>query len=101
MSCKELENALSFDGKSDIDSEEIHVELMLVSTLMKDEKLVQIIDLLNIIQKFDMEKVVPNVVIALRITRTVPVSVATGERSFSKLKIIKWIFMLIYVKGRF
>lgn len=101
MSCKELENALSFDGKSDIDSEELHVELMLVSTLMKDEKLVQIIDLQNIIQKFDMEKVVPSVVIALRITLTVPVSVATGERSFSKHKIIKWIFMLIYVKGRF
>lgn len=88
-SCKELENALSFNGKFDIDSEELHSELIVVSSLVKDEKLVHIIDVLNIIQKYDMENVVPNVVIALRISLTVPVSVATGERSFSKLKIIK------------
>jgi len=31
----------------------------------------------------------PNLSIALRILLTLPVSVATGERSFSKLKLIK------------
>uniref|UniRef100_A0A0N5C3I1 Dimer_Tnp_hAT domain-containing protein n=1 Tax=Strongyloides papillosus TaxID=174720 RepID=A0A0N5C3I1_STREA len=32
---------------------------------------------------------VPNVYIALRILLTLPVSVASGDRSFSKLKLIK------------
>jgi hypothetical protein len=32
---------------------------------------------------------VPNVAVALRIILTMPVSVTSGERSFSKLKIIK------------
>ena len=31
----------------------------------------------------------PNLCIALRVLLTTPVSVATGERSFSKLKLIK------------
>lgn len=35
------------------------------------------------------KNVMPNVTVALRITLTMPPSVASGERSFSKLKIIK------------
>ena len=37
---------------------------------------------------------VPNVFVALRILLTLPVSVASGERSFSKLKLIKTYTML-------
>ncbi|KYN28910.1 hypothetical protein ALC57_01665, partial [Trachymyrmex cornetzi] len=36
-----------------------------------------------------LELVFPNLVIALRILLTLPVSVASGERFFSKLKLIK------------
>nr|CAH7759974.1 unnamed protein product [Callosobruchus chinensis]CAH7765221.1 unnamed protein product [Callosobruchus chinensis] len=36
-----------------------------------------------------MEENFPNLYVALRILLTLPVSVASGERSFSKLKIIK------------
>lgn len=36
-----------------------------------------------------MENLVPNMVIAYRIMLAMPVSVASGERSFSKLKIIR------------
>ena len=36
-----------------------------------------------------MENLVPNVVIAYQITLSTPVSVGSGERSFSKLKKIK------------
>lgn len=36
-----------------------------------------------------MENLLPNTVVAYRIMLTLPVSVASGERSFSKLKLIK------------
>ena len=36
-----------------------------------------------------LNKVFPNIDIALRILLTLPISVACGERSFSKLKLIK------------
>lgn len=37
----------------------------------------------------DLISIFPNLAVALRIFLTIPVTVATGERSFSKLKIIK------------
>ena len=39
--------------------------------------------------KFDLCETFPNISVALRILLTLPVTVASGERSFSKLKIIK------------
>lgn len=87
--CKKLENALSHNGKSDIDGDDLFAELAVVSTLTNKDKIVHAIDILNAIQKQNMENLVPNVVIAFRIMLTVPVSVASGERSFSKLKINK------------
>lgn len=74
---------------SDIDSDELHSELIVVSTLIKKEKPKQMIDILNNIQKFEMANVVPNYVISVRIALTYPVYVASGQRSFSKLKIVK------------
>ena len=47
------------------------------------------IDLLQRIVKWELEESFPNVLIALRILLTMYVSVATCERSFSKLKLIK------------
>jgi hypothetical protein len=44
---------------------------------------------LNFIKKFNMEDLYPNIWVSLRILLTMPVSVASGERSFSKLKLIK------------
>ena len=38
---------------------------------------------------YKLESLFPNLVIALKILLTIPVTVASGERSFSKLKIIK------------
>lgn len=87
--CKNLETALSHNGKSDIDGDELLCELTLVSSLTKSEKIMHAIDILNAIQKRNMENAIPNVVIAFRIMLTLPVLVASGERSFSKLKIIK------------
>jgi len=44
---------------------------------------------LQFIQKYNLGNSVPNVAIMLRIFLTIAVSVATCERSFSKLKLIK------------
>ena len=45
--------------------------------------------LLNQIRKFQLEEILYNVCSALRIFCTLPVTVASAERSFSKLKLIK------------
>lgn len=47
------------------------------------------IDILRCLCVNKMEDVYPNIMTALRIFLTIPVSVASNERSFSKLKIIK------------
>ena len=44
---------------------------------------------LSYITKIRLVGIFPNVYVALRILLTLPVSLASGERSFSKLKIIK------------
>jgi hypothetical protein len=47
------------------------------------------IDVLSYICQYKLENNVPNVFIALRLFATLPVSVASSERSVSKLKFIK------------
>ena len=47
------------------------------------------IDALRFIYEHQLQTEIPNVTTALRIALTVPVTVASGERSFSKLKLIK------------
>ena len=50
---------------------------------------IQPLELLNKIVDMKLEEIFPNVCISLRIFCTLPVTIATGERSFSKLKHIK------------
>ena len=45
--------------------------------------------LLNKITKLNLEEIFYNICTALRISYTMPVTVASAERSFSKLKLIK------------
>ena len=47
------------------------------------------IDILQLIHKYSLTDAYPNTAIAIRIFLTIPVTVATCERSFSKLKLIK------------
>lgn len=87
--CQKLENMLTNNSNSDIDANELFLELPTIATIIKKYEVCHPIDVLNMVMKLDIENVVPNVVIAYRIMLTLPVSVATGERSFSKLKLIK------------
>ena len=47
------------------------------------------LEVLQFIQKYNRGNSIPNIVIMLRIFVTIAVSVATCERSFSKLKLVK------------
>ena len=47
------------------------------------------IDILQLIHKYSLTDAYPNTAIAIRTFLTIPVTVATCERSFSKLKLIK------------
>ena len=47
------------------------------------------LELLSTIRKLKLEVIFPNVCVALRMFCTLPVTVASAERSFSKLKLVK------------
>ncbi|BFZ09062.1 hypothetical protein BsWGS_12101 [Bradybaena similaris] len=46
-------------------------------------------EVLKFLLKYKLQESFPNVAVALRILLTLPVSVASGDRSFSKMKLIK------------
>lgn len=91
--CKNLENALKIeknDGlcECDIDAVGLCSELRAIShqlqkTVSNPE------EVLNYIYQHNLENGFPNICVALRILLTLPLSVASAERSFSKLKLIK------------
>ncbi|XP_065654528.1 zinc finger MYM-type protein 1-like [Hydra vulgaris] len=85
--CLNLEKALQHGDSKDIDAADLGSELKSISRRV--ERCTLPLDLLNFILKNNLADCVPNTVIALRILLTLPVSVASGERSFSKLKLIK------------
>ena len=73
-----------------IDSDEMSAELQrFVLLLQKKRNLNTAQDFLNYLLKTHLFELYPNVYIALRILLTCPVTVASAERSFSKLKLIK------------
>lgn len=89
--CKDLQLALMSDGQSDINGVELWYEIKAIGrrldTSNSDPKSV-----LKCIYTSNVVEVFPNLSIALRILLTLPVTVASAERSFSKLKIIKSYF---------
>mgnify|MGYP003530496588 CR=1 FL=1 len=83
--CLNLQKILSTDTSADIDGVELLDELLALSELIEPKT--SPIKVLQFILRNN--NFTPNVSIALRILLTQPVSVASGERSFSKLKLIK------------
>ncbi|CAO2814020.1 unnamed protein product [Amaranthus hypochondriacus] len=82
--CTNLEKSLKKGEISDIDGNDLLVELILLRELITKE--MGAIDILQFIKSFTC---FPNATIAYRILLTIPITVASAERSFSKLKLLK------------
>lgn len=85
--CKQLQVALTMNEDSDINATELCGEVIWITSRV-EPKTRPLATLKYIFDK-ELQNTLPNLVIALQIFLTLPVSVASGERSFSKLKIIK------------
>nr|KYP36891.1 hypothetical protein KK1_041967 [Cajanus cajan] len=83
--CINLEKILSFEDHSDIDVLDLFSELKLLTEILTNE----INTLLKILNYIKRSCSFPNTYIAYKILLTLLVTVATAERSFSKLKLIK------------
>ncbi|KAL8035682.1 hypothetical protein ABFX02_12G113100 [Erythranthe guttata] len=83
--CVKLEEYLKYDS-CDIDGIDLSMELKVLRCTLPQE-LKRPIEVLNYLQVIDGG--FPNTWIAYRILLTIPVTVASAERSFSKLKLIK------------
>ena len=86
--CKDLGNSVNLDENIDINCHELHTELSHL-TKMLPEEVTTPLQVLQFIQDSNINDAFPNTWIALRLLLTLPVTVASGERSFSKLKLIK------------
>ncbi|XP_065665532.1 uncharacterized protein LOC136086959 [Hydra vulgaris] len=97
--CKQLQQKLTVNTKSEIDGALLCDELISVQFFIKDKlsnfeneintKEMTPLFVLNFIKKHCLQELYSNTWIVLRILLTLPVTVAIGERSFSKLKLIK------------
>lgn len=85
--CKALWLTLSDGDHHDIDALELFEEIKILSLVYEGEDGVQ--SVLKYIAHNNLKDVYPNVFVTLRIITTIPVTVASAERSFSKLKLIK------------
>lgn len=85
-------NDLETHYDTDISGKELQVEVLHLKTIhhanLSDHSL-DPLKLLNTIRKNKLEGIFPNLCISLRIFLTLPVTIASAERSFSKLKLIK------------
>jgi len=81
--CVNLENALKSGEHTDIDGHELYAELIIFQELLQGS--MGPLDILKFLKK---RPFYPNAIIAYRILLTIPVTVASAERSFSKLKLL-------------
>ncbi|XP_012700210.1 zinc finger MYM-type protein 1-like [Setaria italica] len=84
-SCDNLGAVLTKDGKSDVDANDLYVELKFLQDFTPKENMGPV-EILKFLKRHDC---FPNASIAYRILLTIPVTVASAERSFSKLKLLK------------
>lgn len=85
--CSDLHGILTDNHGSDIDPADLANELKMLASLLTSQSTA--IGALKFIQDNKLSHAVPNAAVALRILLTIPITVASGERSFSKLKLIK------------
>ncbi|EFA12390.1 hypothetical protein TcasGA2_TC001848 [Tribolium castaneum] len=82
--CKDLEINLTNGESVDISALDVADEIIAVASLLGEKKSPN--EVLKLILTLNFA---PNLCIALRILLTLPINVASGETSFSKLKLIK------------
>jgi hypothetical protein len=83
--CHDLEVAHIRDGQSDIDANDLYMELGFLQYFIPEENM-GLVEILNFLKRHDY---FPNATITYRVLLTIPVTVAPAERSFSKLKLLK------------
>lgn len=93
LNCQNLEQLLTSHnngsgGEKDIDGAALFDELKTLCNALP-KCVCSPMDVLRYLYDSRLNEVLPNVSIALRVLLTIPVTVASGERSFSKLKLIK------------
>ncbi|PWA80531.1 hypothetical protein CTI12_AA196460 [Artemisia annua] len=84
--CSHHEAALKNNEQSDIDAKDLFVELRLLNNYLPNQNLGRPSDILNFLKEHNC---FPNAMIAYRVLLTIPVTVASAERSFSKLLLLK------------
>lgn len=90
--CQRLEKKLTsvHDGSKDLDGDALHSEIHSFQVLMvENEGKKTPLEFLNKIQSVGLAPIYPNLTTALKIFLTLPVTVASAESSFSKLKLTK------------
>ena len=85
--CKLLRDKLTFGEQSDIDGNALATEMENLPDLPKAQ--MSPFELLTYFSQNEICELYPNLWVALRIACTLPVTVASAERRFSKLKLIK------------
>ncbi|KAI2646977.1 Zinc finger MYM-type protein 1 [Labeo rohita] len=85
--CQTLSTALTHDSQPDIDGTELAKEMKNFPPLPSNN--MTNMELLTFLHEKKLTEIYPNMRVALRISATLPVTVAAAERSFSKLKLIK------------
>ncbi|KAL5857432.1 hypothetical protein ACOSQ3_004890 [Xanthoceras sorbifolium] len=91
LTCVNLETALRNGEVCDIDAHCLYSELQVLQVMLPSESC-QVDTLWTAIQILEFAKLMdmfPNAIIAYRIFLTIPVTVTSAERSFSKLKLLK------------
>ncbi|KAL6205827.1 hypothetical protein ACLB2K_023079 [Fragaria x ananassa] len=85
-SCNNLEQKLQNNHISDIDGEDLFNELQLLQKHLQEDLHDTTSAILNFLKRANCY---PTTCLAYRILLTIPITVASAERSFSKLKILK------------
>ena len=85
--CMQLEKTLTFNQDCDISGVDLANEIKTLPDLPSGN--MTALELLSFLCEKNLEEIYPNLWIALRVAVTLPVTVASAERSFSKLKLIK------------
>ena len=87
VSVSDDSNQLETQSESDIEELNLFTELKSLAHVSPDHDTP--LEVIRFIYYSGLQDVFPNVTTALRILLTIPVTVASAERSFSKLKLIK------------